>query len=529
MAPARPALRALQVAVRLVFLVAFSNSTLLLMTDQSRRQQDSAIHLAMGAGPSNLSRQRLAESFWISGSATLFGLGLATLLAKLLPLSGIAAIPRVAELSWGVPILAFSICLFFITALASGGLRGLRVRPLLALRHRTAAPGTWRARVTRCLVLLETAWSLILLITAGLMIQSFQHLIQQDSGFEATRVVTMRVQPPGSFQGHPMQTHHLYRKTVDWARGLPGIQAVGWINSLPMSPSSMSLAVQVSGSREEAVDMEFLGVDEGFFSSLEIGVVDGEIDFRDLEHRVVINRRAAELLWPDDDRSPVGRALDLNWGRSYPWRILAVVEDVRHRGLAAEALPTIYLPFELAPHNSLYLVAKTRTPPEALAGILRQWSRAQEHPLVLDRIQTLERVVEKALSRPRGCTLVISAFAVVALLLAASGAYSVVSFSIFTRRLDSSIRLALGASPIDLVKSSVSSGLRDGFMGVLLGLAGTLLLSGALSKVLYGVSTVDLPTFAGASALVLLTVMAASYLPSRALTRVDPAIVMRSR
>lgn len=527
----RPALRALSVAVLFVFLVSLSNSTLLMMTDQSRRHLDSEIHLALGAGPSNLIWQRFAECFWISLLANGFGLFFAAFLLQSLPRTFLADFPQISAVSVSTQVIGFSLLMTLATTLGIGALRGWcsdsapapNLRSKIRLGFHPASSFSPR----RYLVQLEVGWSLILLIAAGLMIKSFQQLMHQNTGFDTSRVVTLRLQPSGSFQDEPMQTHHLFQKTVDWVMTRPGVRSAGLINTLPMTNSSMSLKVRASGSNEEPILMEFLGVSAGFFTSLRIPLLKGAIDFREPQHFVALNRKATEQLWPD--QNPIGLEIQLDWGHPSPWKVIAVVENVRHRGPGSEELPTVYLPFELAPHHSIYLVARVPVAPTTLASDLRRWSRSQNHPLVLDRIQALDRIVEQTLQHPRRYTFTLSVFAAVSLMLAGSGTYSVVSYSIFSRRLDSSIRLALGASPNDLIRGAVFAGLRDGILGVAAGLTGSLLLTGALSKLLVGVSSMDLSILGGAALLILLMVMAASYLPARALTRLDPTLVVRGQ
>lgn len=530
-APVRPALRALLAAVGLVFLIACTNVGLLMLARENDRRQEISVRLALGAGRLWIGRRLFAESLLLCGSSGILGLvlsqaGVATL--DSLGLTG--ARPVAVDLRTVIfaSVVSLSTAMVFglvPAARAAGG----RLDGALRARRRPGGGGRSTDRLRRLLVLSEIAVASVLLVAAGLMLHSFLRLIDVDPGFEPRRALTLQLQMPRASrtEGSVANAMERLRRRVE---ALPRIDSAGLVNFLPMSGASFGTHVRTlpEAGPEERLRIELRGVSLNYFRSMGIPLAGGrDLAFREERPAIIVSEAVAARLWPG--RSAIGRSLYLDWASGAPREVVGVVGEVRQHGARLDANPTVYVPLAEAPHRSLALVARAAVgEPSAVASEIRAEAAALYPGLVIDEVQTLAQVVRGTVSRPRGHAVILGAFALVALLLAAGGVYGVVAYSIAQRRYELGVRLALGARPDELVKLVTSEGLRDAAVGIGIGLTASLATTRWLADLLYGVGTSDPWTLAGTSILLFGVVAITSYLAARSASRIDPAVVLRA-
>ncbi len=442
--------------------------------------------------------QQRSQVIAIDHRAALFALGLALATALLF---GIAPAIRIAGLD-------------LRTALAAGG------------RHR----GRGGAGPRHALVAAELALSSLLLVAASLLAGSFQRLATTDPGFEAQGAVAMRLRAVRPAGGGSARPDAAYRSLVEEAARLPGVLATGVVNLPPLLGSDMSSRAAPATRPEKLLRVEFRGASSGYFQALGIPVMGRhELDRLDRDGGeqavAVLSESAARRLWPGEEA--IGHRLLLEWGSGESREVIGVVGDVRDPKAPAALQPTVYLPLRQAPHRSVTLVLRGDSDAGVFAAVRARALRL-DPPLVVDEPKVFSQVVAAAVAEPRARALLVTAFALTAVLLAAGGTYSVVSFSVEQRRFDSSVRQALGAHPRLLVRSTIAEMLRHALPGIALGIAASLLVTRTLSGLLYGIDLRDPRVLIGTAALMTLIVAVASYLPAHKLSRNDPAAALRS-
>ncbi len=534
-APVRPALLVMLAAVGFVFFVACCNVGVSLLSQATTRHQEIAVRLAIGASPLRVGQQILTECFLMATISSLLGLLLAHTGLTLMMRHAFATLPRRNEVALDFEALAFSLLLAFMTIVFFGlvpAFRATRAHTYAALRESNISNlsgGCQGGRLRKSLVLAEIALSLILLVAAALMLQSFGSLATADPGFKHREVMTLRLQLPRSLYPETKQLSPIYQRIREEIAVLPAARESGLINHLPMQGASMSTRAAATSSPEKPIQVELRGTSDGFFNTLAVPFLSG----RDFDHQeltantpvAVLSQSAAARLWPGQD--PIGKTIDVDWGSSTVRRVIGVVGDVHHRGVRSDIQPTVYLPFAQLPHRALTLVIRTPTPKSLIADI-RARLRDLGEVLVVDEINPLSQVVATTIEEPRSRALLTTLFALITLLLAAGGTYSVVAYSVAQRRFDFSVRQALGAQPWQLGRETLQVGLKQAYGGVGLGLLGSLLLARTLSGILYGVSGYDLQTMIGSTLLMLIVVILASFFPARRAMRVNPASNLRA-
>jgi putative ABC transport system permease protein len=527
----------------LVLVISCGNVANLLVARAATRQKEVALRTALGAGRRDLARQLLAEGLVLAASGAALGLGLAHLGLSLLPRLSPEAIPRLAGVSLDGTVLAFTV----LVALATGALFGLApfvhlTRPDLQAAFKegeasrsSASPGSRRLQAV--LVIGEVALAAVVLVGAGLMVRSFLALRGVDPGFDAKNVLTFQLYL--SPQRYPER--HLYagfyRQLLDRLAGLPGVEAVGTINELPL------------GSRRFSVETDFEGYQRGegepypmtdwrpaspdYFAALGIPILAGRAFSASDDERgqqvAIVGATVAERFWPGQD--PVGKQLKLvgRPGGVARWlSVVGVVGDVRSLGLAAEAPLQVYTPYPQAAFPFFAVVLRTEgAAPEGLANLAQRavWEIDRDQPV--DALAAMEELTAASLAGRRALALLMTLFAAVALLLVAVGVYSVMSYLVAQRTGEISIRLALGAEREAVARLVLVQVLRLAGLGLLLGLAAAAAGSGAVASQLVGVERIDPPTFAIAALALLVLALAAAGLPMRRALTVHPMEALR--
>jgi putative ABC transport system permease protein len=537
----RPALLVLLGAVVFVLLIASANVANLLLSRAAAREKEIAIRSALGASRGRLVRQLLTESLLLAFVGGALGLLLALWGVEVLVALSPDRIPRLDEVRIDGRVLGFTL----LISLASGIVFGLapalyssrlNLNESLKEGGRGATESFGRRRLRSLLVCSEIALSLMLLISAGLMIKSFVRLQSVSPGFNPENILTMHISLAGAKYRETSRTVAFYQELLARVESLPGVQSAGIAYSLPpnLLEVSDSYAVEdhptTPGESDPIAPVNF--VSESFFKTMGIPLVSGrfftEADTADSPDVVIISEAMAKRYFGNE--SPIGKrfkqgGLDRTGN---PWReIVGVAGDVNYSGLEAKPEPVYYLPQLQTALRYMYMVVRSGLDPASLAPAIRGevWALDKDQPVA--RVRTMEELLSGSVSQPRFRTLLIGVFAGVALLLAAVGIYGVISYSVTQRTHEFGIRMALGARQGSILRMVVGQGLKLALVGTGIGLLGAYFATSVLSSLLFGVSATDTPTFVGISLLLTGVVLLASYVPARRATEVDPMIALR--
>jgi putative ABC transport system permease protein len=449
---------------------------------------------------------------------------------------GAGDIPRSREIGVDGRVLAFTVGLSVLTGLAFGLLPALRAsRPDLNEILKDAGRGTsgpGRGRVRAALVVAEIALALTLLVGAGLLVKSFVGLRSVNPGFDPSNVLTMRIDLARARYTKPEQAAAFFDQLRRRVAGLPGVEAAGMISELPLSgqPNDMyfSVAGRPPAAGDAKVTADYRRVNHDYFRALRIPMLRGR-GFTEQEVTgdakvIVINETLAREFFPDED--PLGQHLVINFGKAEEYEIVGVVGDVRHRSLEGEVYQMMYVP-TLRVGGTNLVVRTSSSDPLALASAVRGEVAAIDRDQPVSSVRTMEEVVSGSVAQQRFRTLLLAAFAGVALLLAGVGIYGVIAYSVTHRTHEIGIRMALGAEAADILRMVVGQGMALALAGVAVGLLAALALTRVLSSLLFGVAATDMATFAAVSLLIVAVALLACLLPARRATKVDPMIALR--
>jgi predicted permease len=525
-------------ATGLLLLIACVNATNLLLAHAATRERELAVRAVLGASRGRLVRQLLAQSLVLSVAGAVGGLALAagTLRAVqgLLP----SAMLDIASPHLDFRLLAFAIGLAGVTGLGFGlwpALGAARTDAQGALKSGGGhgATAARRGRLRRTLVTAELALALMLLAGAGLMLKSFITLLGTDPGFAPERVAALQVVLDGSRAESHSSRAKAVGAVLDRLRGMPGIEATGAVNDLPMTDQvRMSIRVDVEGKPTgEGVEPKFaryLMASEGYFRTLGIPLLRGRL-MRETDDSLapkiaVINQTMAKIIWPGED--PIGKRFKSS-GRGEFRTVVGIVRDVRER-LDERPDPHTYFPIdEFTPQDVTIVARGTLAGPDLLAALRRAVLEADPTQAVYNA-RTLADAMSRSLAPRRSNTLLITVFGLLALLLALVGVYGVVSYTVTLRQRELGIRAALGASRRDLARLVLAEGTTVALLGIGIGLAGAFALSRVLRGLLYGVEPTDPATLFAAAAVLFIPAILATLIPARRASRLNPVDVMRS-
>jgi len=538
----RPVLMILLVAVAFVLLIACANVANLLLARVASRERELAVRAALGASRARLVRQMLVETALLFVAGGLLGLLLAHWGVKALVALDPEGIPRAREIGVDGRVLAFT----FLVSLATGVLFGLvpalsatgrRLYEALKEGGRAMAGGVHGRLVRNLLVGFEVAVALVLLVCAGLLIQSFARLSGVDPGFKPQGVLTARISIPEFKYPDEERQALFYGRLLERLAAIPGVEGAASIYPLPLGGSNMILTFVVEGRPvpppSEAPNTHVRMVSSDYFRVMGIPVVQGRAfeprDRTGAEEVVIVNQTLAARIWPG--QNPLGKRFtfgDPEDPEDPGWRtVVGVVGDVRHDTLDQEKASEAYWPQAQGPSTDTALVLRTSGDPVQLAGPLRAAVRELDRDLPLERIEPMEEVVSKALAQSRFKTLLLGLFAALALGLAAVGVYGVVSYSVAQRTHEMGIRLALGARPGQVQRMVLLQGMRVVLISSAVGIAAALFATRFLRGQVYGVSATDPATFAIVPLVLLAVALLANWVPALRATRVDPLEALR--
>jgi putative ABC transport system permease protein len=534
-----PALRVLLGAVGLVLLIACANVGTLLLVRSKSRSHEIAVRVALGAKPWQVIRQVLTESFLLAALGATAGLLLArwsagALLALtpqgLIPLEGVEVDLRVLAFAAGIAVLTGLLFGVVPAVQAASG------RPNDELKEggRGGSEGVHSGRTRNSFVVAEIALALVLLAGSGLLIRSFSRLMAVDPGFQSKGILTARVELPSSKYKDDAKISEFYAQLLERIRQLPGVRSASGDAYLPFTGNIAGTGVEVDGRpplpAAEQPEVDVAVVEPHFFETLGIPLLSGrsftDREAREVTHTVVVSQSMAKKLWPNED--PVGKRVTIHMkDQDVPSQVVGVVGDVRHAGLDANANATAYWPHPELAYNFMTLVIRTDGDPLALAPAVRQavWSLDKDQPVV--DIRTMEDLLWVSLARARFSTVVLGVFAGMALLLAITGIYGVVSYSVAERTREIGIRVALGAQRSDVLRMVLRQGLILAGFGIGIGLAAALALTRLMTSLLFGTSASDPTTFACVAGLLLMVALSACCLPARSAMKIDPMVALR--
>ena len=553
---ARPALLILLAAVGFLLLVACANVANLLLAQASARWRELAVRSALGAARGRLIRQFLAEALLLS----LVGGGLGVLgafwgVAGLVALAP-ASLPRLESVSISLPVLAFALLLSTAVAAGLGVFTAVRATSgdlgeALAGGGRSQAGSQSSQRMGRLIVVGQIAVTLVLVVGAGLLGRSLMKVLQVNPGFRADKIITMDVSLPWAdwldAQAKAGQAV-FFRNLIDRLKQIPGVNQVGATSGLPLDgglPDGMFLLMSQNELPKRTTDLKSLAhlfdqlwqqkerigtadfgvATSGYFQALGIPLLKGRIfdehDGPDSPNVAVISQSLARARWPGQD--PIGQTIEFGNmdGDLRLLTIVGIVGDVHDYGLDAPPRPTVYVNLFQRPHSAMTITMASDAPTQLVTSSARAILH-QLNPEIPATFRTFSQVYSAALGSRRFNLIIVSVFGIVALLLATAGVFGVMAYSVFRRTREIGVRVALGASSVDVLAMILGQGLGTILIGVAIGLAGSVALTRMMESLLFGITATDPLTFAAVVLLVVVTALLACYIPARRATQVDP-------
>jgi putative ABC transport system permease protein len=492
-----------------------------------------AIRAALGAGQARLVRQLATEAIVLSAIGGAAGLLVAMWAIDLLPVSALARLPQVREIRLDATVLSVALASTLLTSVMFGLAPALQLGGRFgSLKERGVSGGVRSRRLRTGIAVAEVALAMMVVAGAGLLVRSFVALTARDPGFVPDEVLSFNlamVKLPDAAARARAAT-----ALMDRLSRLPGVEAAGGATGMPAVTPQRSTRFEIAGrqlppSEDRAL---FVAATPDYFRAVRTPILRGRAfertDRAGAAPVVVINRALADDVFAGKD--PVGRRLRI-LNPEYPndWRtIVGVVGDVRYRGLEEEVQPTVYTSFEQTPFLWLYVMVRSPGDATALARSLRGVVREVDPALSAANVRQLTEVVWSSVQEPRVSMLLLSGFAVLALILAAVGIYGVIGYSVSQRTQEIGVRMAVGADRRSVLMLVIREGLLMALAGVTLGIGLALAAAGRLSQLLVDVTARDPLAFAAAATLLIGVAVAASYVPARRATKVDPLTALRA-
>ncbi len=539
----RPAMLMLLFTVGFVLLIACVNVANLLLARAEVRQRETAIRTALGASFGRLARQFIVEGTVLSLLGAAAGLVLAYASLHLIVSSNAGMIPRVSEVSMNAKVLLFTL----LTCVATGIFFGLA--PLVQVITRNlhdslkSAPGRSTATVTanwfrRALVVGEVALALVLLVGCGLLVRGFWNLLQVNPGYSPHGLETMNVALTNTVYPDHKSAIAFWTNIEERLSVLPGVKSATLVSGLPperqIDANDTAIEGLAMGPDAPIQNVDFWQtVSDHYFETMGIPLIEGRLfDQRDGDGAppvVIVNQAMARHFW--GNQSPIGKRVDAEGNKTW-LTIVGVVADAKNAGLDRPAGTELYFPHRQMAKNGFGLqnfsiVLRTNGDPSALSNSATAVIHQVDPSLPIASVRTMDEVLSAAESRPRFLTLLLTLFSTVALALAAVGIYGLMAYSVAQRMQEIGIRMALGAQARDVLRLILGSGMGLTLAGVLLGFVVALVLSRAMTSMLFGVKATDPVTFAAVALLLSAVALLACYIPARRATKIDPLVALR--
>ncbi len=538
---ARPALFMLTGAVAFVLLIACANVANLLLARATSRAKELAVRSALGAGARRLLRQLLTESLVLSMAGAFVGVLMAAWGLEFAKSITSEWLPRSWEIAINAPVLLFTVAAALVTGIIFGLAPGLHVtRSELndTLKSGGRATGTaGQQRLRTAFVIAEVALAFVLLIGAGLLIRSFQQLQSVRPGFEPQSTITAVVSLPDARYARLTSQAAFVGQLLSRVRSIRDVRSAALASFVPFDGKETLLTFEVEGEPASRPADRRLAqwrvVSDGFFATMGVPVVRGRtFTSRDSESAprvAVISTSLAHSFFRSKD--PIGRRItldDLTDPKAEWFTVVGIVEDVRYRSLDTAPRPLLYYPASQQQFPEFTLVARTAGDPMGVVPTVRAMVRSLDPAMPLQDVRTMRDVVSSSIAGARFRTSLLVTLALIALVLAAVGVYGVMAYSVEQRTQEMGLRMALGASPRDVLRLVTGHGIRLAVAGIALGAVAAWGLTRVLASVLFGVTPTDPLTFGTIAVLLAAVASLASYIPARRATKADPMLVLRA-
>jgi putative ABC transport system permease protein len=540
----RPTLLLLQGAVAFVLLIACVNVANLLLERAISRQREIKLRLALGARGARIIRQLLTESLLLAGMGGVLGTVLAYCGTALIVSLSPESLARVGETELDFRVLAFSALVSLATGIVFGlapALLILKTNLAESLKEgRGGATTSLQTNRTRnVLVVIEVALALVLLVGAGLLINSFGRLQRVAPGFDPAQTLAFNVAPATARTSTPQQTADFYEELIARLKVLPRVVNASVVFQLPLGGSAAATSVAIEGRPVEPADRPMVVIHmagRDYFRTMGIPLVRGrgftEHDTLNAPPVLIVNDALARQYFPGED--PIGKRIAPGFSTvrtrdedSGMREIVGVVADVKHRSLQGAPQPEIYFPQSQMPMSAMTVVVRTAGDPRALQGAVREVVQSLDANAPVYGVRTVEEILNRSVATPRFNTLLLGLLAAVALILTTVGLYGVIAYSVSENTAQIGIRMALGAQRSDVFKLIVGQGMVLTSAGVTIGLAAAYGLTPLMSGLLFGVTATDPWTFGSVAGLLIAVAAVACYLPARRAMNVDPLVALR--
>ncbi|HLK52651.1 MAG TPA: ABC transporter permease [Candidatus Angelobacter sp.] len=537
----RPRMVVLLISVGVVLLIACMNVANLLLVRASRRNREIALRAALGAKRMRVVRQMLTESVVLALGGAIIGIPIALWALKLFIALNAQNLPRIQNAGLDGDVLLFTAGIALLTSLIFGLVPALRasspnLTEFMKEGRGTTASGSHQ-RLRGALVVMETAGGLVLLVVAGLLLRSFHRLLSVDPGLNPRNVLTLTFDLPET-KYNDQQQMDFYTQLLSKVRTLPGVTSAGAVTPLPLSGNNAMITFQIEGhpvpkSEEPSADIEITS--PGFFNTLNIPMLRGR-DFSERDDTkapgvVIVNEAFAHKYFPNEDalgkRITPGAA---NSGKPQVREIIAVVGNVKNRSLDLEVVPVYYIPSTQLNFGSMSVCLRTSNDPHSVASAVRSAVSSMDPDLPVYDIKTMEEYLASSVATQRFNTMLLEAFAVLALLLTGIGLYGVIAYTVAQRTHEIGVRMTLGASRSQVVQMVLKSGLQLTGIGVAAGVVLSLVaakFATSFSSLLFGVKSTDVVTFSAVVGMVTVVSLLACYIPAYRASKVDPMIALR--
>ncbi|PYI93189.1 MAG: ABC transporter permease [Verrucomicrobia bacterium] len=539
----RTAVYVLFAAVICVLLIANANIANLLLARATVREKEIALRAALGASRPRIVRQLLTETLLLAGSGGILGLLIGEAGTEALIKTVPQNIPRISEIRLDGAVLGFTLLVSVATALLFGVVpawQASRVDLNTSLKSgmRTSSGGEAKGRLRNGLVMAEVAVALVLLICASLLIQTFARLGRVPSGVQTERLLTARCSLPATAYPKNDMINAFFDQLLMRIRAQPGVKSASTITPLPLSGSNFGSWVDIEErplpqGQRPIEPVRIVGTD--YFHTMGIPVRQGRaFDERDRYNSApvaIVNERFAQKYFPG--QNAIGKRIMPSWSADNNdpkiREIVGVVGNVKYRSLESEDQPEMYLPHRQIPLNIVSLVVRTNVAnPSAVTSQVRGELAALDNSVPLTNVRTFDEYVSTSLARPRFNALLLSIFAVTALVLTAIGIYGVMAYSVAQRTNEIGIRIALGAAQSSIFRLVVGQAMGLVAISVVVGLSGAFAMTRLLQSLLFGVDAWDPLTFSGVIVLIALVAFLAAWFPARRASTVDPIIALRA-
>ena len=527
-------------AVGMVLLLACANVAGLVLAQATARKREFALRLALGASRVRLVRQQLTESFLLALLSGIAGVGLAWLGLDLLLSLAPVDTPRISEVSIDARVLLFALAISITTAVVFGllpALKASKAELFITLKDagtKGLAGRLANHRFRNAMVVAEVSLALVLVTCACLFVRSFVHLMSVDPGFNSDNLLTMHITLDGAT--YDRRAAEYYRQLIERIEALPSVTSAAAVTTLPMSDvgTDFKRPYWREGEPEPSGDGEKVAVTmatPGYFKTMGISLLQGrnfsEQDRRDTVAVMMVSKNFADRVWPNEN--PVGKRLMLDYNRGkYGYEVVGVISSVKYYGLKAEPRAEVFIPHAQNAYLPMNLVVRTTSDPNRLVESVKAQVREMDPTQPVSNMRTMDTLISRSVATDRFSMWLLGLLASLALALAATGLFSLLSYLVSQRTHEIGVRMALGAQRRDIFQLVLGQGAVLLAAGLGIGLVISFICTRLFSSLLFGVSATDPLTFMITPALLSLAALFACYLPARRATKVDPLVALRS-